>query len=237
MRVSFLPLFLVLFFVTFARACELDCKVTIPQAYANKATMGPILAATKQCSAEIARLLPESVTKNRLDGYYCSFFLEYFAIYNLPQRLYEGLFAGYFHGKCIGDDGIEPTGCRTNIKPDCPIVCGTSSSMISLWPKFNEIAYGIVLEHCNELLAKDSPARKQTHILFDRDVKTALDAEPRRIRGRVVSPKYPLPASDLVAKVDEIFDEMCKRVETICGQPSAPCDWRSEMTALMATFP
>ncbi|KAF4618259.1 hypothetical protein D9613_011607 [Agrocybe pediades] len=59
------------------------------------------------------------------------------------------IFKTYFHGKCQNPTtGIDPPGCPN---PDCPVVCGTSGSMVHFYSVFRYRAYNSTVNVWNEI--------------------------------------------------------------------------------------
>ncbi|KAJ7634684.1 hypothetical protein FB45DRAFT_909554 [Roridomyces roridus] len=114
-------------------ACEFECQTgTCNTVLANYET------AVKETTSAIAEDIetrglvstPRPKLQSQLmEGYKdCSF-----------ETLNATVFPGYFHGKCQNKTtGIDPEGCPN---PDCPVVCGTSGSMVHYYSIFRGLSF------------------------------------------------------------------------------------------------
>lgn len=89
--------------------------------------------------------------------------------------LEKAIFPSFFHGKCLDEDGNEPSGCPN---PDCPIVCGTPGSLIHFYPKLRYIAFNETYHLLQALFDPSSEVYKQV----EDAVVAAANQSPQRRR-------------------------------------------------------
>ena len=103
------------------------------------------------------------------------------------QNMETGMFPSYFHGKCLDGNGQEPAGCPD---PDCPVVCGTSGSMVHFYPTLRFIAFNQTYHLLERVSSPGSPSYNRVETLVLQASQSPPPDERRRRRAfsRVFSP-------------------------------------------------
>ncbi|KAH8829383.1 hypothetical protein DL96DRAFT_1597916 [Flagelloscypha sp. PMI_526] len=123
-----------------------------------------------------------------------------------------------FVGKCQ-QNGVNPPGCPN---PNCPVVCGTSGSMVHFYPKLLSITFEDTSRRLTSLLAPSSSKYKQVEKL----VAKAAGSEDYS------------SLSPLLKDLREIVDQFEDQLEGECGGVDHDsCSWESDMKEFMLTFP
>ncbi|KAI0716844.1 hypothetical protein C8Q76DRAFT_617211 [Earliella scabrosa] len=226
------------------RSCEGDCIVGITNAWLSNYTE-PVNSVMDSMASQISDLIssrpPVETSRKYLEPIMAAY----------RKQAYKGMetaiFPSYFHGKCLDETGVTPSGCPN---PDCPIVCGTPGSLVHFFPKLRYIVFNQTYHHLQKLSTPGSETYQQVEdmVLQAASQSDGSPAQRRRSNSRIYArgllSGLNTRAPDVKAGLHAIMHQMRSLLQERCGGNGEEetnglpqCSWEDAMKEYILTFP
>ncbi|KAF9051623.1 hypothetical protein BJ165DRAFT_1450075 [Panaeolus papilionaceus] len=228
-------------------ACEGDCITGITNAIIGNYST-PVHIALTEIANNITSTL---IGGDRVSAQPITYLNPIIDAFNdrIHDDMVQGVFRGYFHGKCQDPDtNTNPPGCPN---PDCPVVCGTPGSIIHFFSKFRYLAYRTTVNSYNDLIQIDSPSYRsvedgvlRAHFGQRYDRRQSSYRRTYHSRSRSTDQWTSEQRAAVRKPLQEMLNQFRWILLIICGGSSSgktnglpQCSWEEDFKEYILTFP